>query len=72
MTNSSLNSTANRLVPKHPPRRRRLLAAVFLATGAALVLLPARRARAFLFDIVLDPVNAGRECPAGGGPWRAN
>jgi P-type conjugative transfer protein TrbJ len=32
------------------------LAAVFLATGAALVLLPARRADAFLFDIVLDPV----------------
>jgi P-type conjugative transfer protein TrbJ len=29
---------------------------VFLATGAALVLLPARRADAFLFDIVLDPV----------------
>jgi P-type conjugative transfer protein TrbJ len=56
MTKLSLNSTANRLVPKHPPRRRRLLAAVFLATGAALVLLPARRADAFLFDIVLDPV----------------
>jgi P-type conjugative transfer protein TrbJ len=30
--------------------------AVFLATGAALVFLPARRADAFLFDIVLDPV----------------
>lgn len=30
---------------------------MFLATGAALVLLPARRANAFLFDIVLDPVN---------------
>jgi len=44
------------MAPKHPPRRRRLLAAVLLATGAALVLLPARRADAFLFDIVLDPV----------------
>jgi P-type conjugative transfer protein TrbJ len=29
---------------------------VLFATGAALVLLPARRADAFLFDIVLDPV----------------
>jgi P-type conjugative transfer protein TrbJ len=29
---------------------------VFLATGAALVFVPARRADAFLFDIVLDPV----------------
>jgi P-type conjugative transfer protein TrbJ len=29
---------------------------VFLATAAALVLIPARRADAFLFDIVLDPV----------------
>jgi P-type conjugative transfer protein TrbJ len=56
MTNSSLNSTAIRIVPKHPPQRRRLLVAVFLATGAALVFLPARRANAFLFDIVLDPV----------------
>jgi P-type conjugative transfer protein TrbJ len=56
MTNSSSNSTADRLVPKHPPRRRRLLTAVFIATGAALVFLPARRADAFLFDIVLDPV----------------
>jgi hypothetical protein len=27
-----------------------------LATGAALVFLPARRADAFLFDIVLDPL----------------
>jgi P-type conjugative transfer protein TrbJ len=32
------------------------LAALLLATGAAMVLLPARRADAFLFDIVLDPV----------------
>jgi P-type conjugative transfer protein TrbJ len=31
--------------------------AVFVATGAALMFLPARRADAFLFDIVLDPVN---------------
>jgi len=52
-----LNSTANRLLPKHPQRRRNLLTAVFLAIGAALVLLPAQRANAFLFDIVLDPVN---------------
>lgn len=56
MTNSSLNSTANRLVPKHPPRRLKLSVAAFLASGAALVFLPARRADAFLFDIVLDPV----------------
>ena len=52
-----MNSTANRLLPKHPQRRRNLLTAVFLAIGAALVLLPAQRANAFLFDIVLDPVN---------------
>jgi P-type conjugative transfer protein TrbJ len=32
------------------------LAALLLATGAAMVLFPARRADAFLFDIVLDPV----------------
>jgi P-type conjugative transfer protein TrbJ len=56
MTNSPLNSTANRLVPRHPPRRLKLSLAAFLATGAALVFLPARRADAFLFDIVLDPV----------------
>jgi P-type conjugative transfer protein TrbJ len=45
------------MVPKHPPRHRRLLVAVFLVTGAAMVFVPARRADAFLFDIVLDPVN---------------
>src|SRR5271155_3883626 len=56
MTNLSLNSTANRPAPTHPPGRRRLLRAVFLAAGAALVLLSARRADAFLFDIVLDPI----------------
>jgi P-type conjugative transfer protein TrbJ len=50
-----LNSTANRLVPKHPPRRLKLSLAA-LATGAALVFLPSRRADAFLFDIVLDPI----------------
>jgi P-type conjugative transfer protein TrbJ len=55
MTNSPLNSTANRLVPKHPPRRLKLSLAA-LATGAALVFLPSRRADAFLFDIVLDPI----------------
>jgi P-type conjugative transfer protein TrbJ len=32
------------------------LAALLLVTGAAMVLVPARRADAFLFDIVLDPV----------------
>jgi len=52
-----LNSTANRTVPKHRLRRRKVVAAVLLATGAALVLVPARRADAFLFDIVLDPSN---------------
>jgi P-type conjugative transfer protein TrbJ len=45
------------MVPKHPLRHRRLLVAVFLVTGAAMVFVPARRADAFLFDIVLDPVN---------------
>jgi P-type conjugative transfer protein TrbJ len=45
------------MVPKHPPRHRRLLVAVFLVIGAAMVFVPARRADAFLFDIVLDPVN---------------
>jgi P-type conjugative transfer protein TrbJ len=32
------------------------LAALLLVTGAAMMLVPARRADAFLFDIVLDPV----------------
>jgi conjugal transfer/entry exclusion protein len=32
------------------------LAVLLLATGAAVVFLPARRANAFLFDIVLDPI----------------
>lgn len=52
MTNLSLNS----MVPKLPLRRRKGLAALLLAAGAAMVLFPARRADAFLFDIVLDPV----------------
>jgi P-type conjugative transfer protein TrbJ len=57
MSNSSLKSTANKMAPNHPWRRRRLLAALFLTAGAAMVFLPARRADAFLFDIVLDPSN---------------
>src|SRR5580658_2486027 len=54
MSNLTLNSTANRT--KSSRLRRKGLAVLLLATGAALVLLPARRADAFLFDIVLDPV----------------
>jgi P-type conjugative transfer protein TrbJ len=54
MSNLPLNSMASR--SKFPLRRRKGLAALLLATGAAMVLLPARRADAFLFDIVLDPV----------------
>jgi P-type conjugative transfer protein TrbJ len=52
MSNLISNSTANRI----PLLRRKGLAVVLLATGAAMVLLPARRADAFLFDIVLDPI----------------
>jgi P-type conjugative transfer protein TrbJ len=44
------------MTPKFPLRRRKVLATLLLATGAAMVLVPARRADAFLFDIVLDPV----------------
>jgi len=54
MSNLTLNSMASR--SKCPLWRRRGLAALLLATGAAMVLVPARRADAFLFDIVLDPV----------------
>ncbi len=54
MSNLTLNSMASR--SKCPLRRRNGLAALLLATGAAMVLFPARRADAFLFDIVLDPV----------------
>jgi P-type conjugative transfer protein TrbJ len=44
------------MVPKFPLRRRKRLAALLIAAGALAVLLPARRADAFLFDIVLDPI----------------
>src|SRR5580693_10317260 len=49
-------STSRRMAPKPSPRRKSLTA-LFLAIGAAMIFLPARRADAFLFDIVLDPVN---------------
>jgi P-type conjugative transfer protein TrbJ len=39
-----------------PLRHRKRLAALLIAAGALAVLLPSRRADAFLFDIVLDPV----------------
>jgi P-type conjugative transfer protein TrbJ len=48
--------TAIQTAPKRLRQRRKVLTAVFLATGAAMVFLPARRADAFLFDIVLDPI----------------
>jgi P-type conjugative transfer protein TrbJ len=54
MSNLTLNSMASR--SKFPLLRRKRLAALLLATGAAMALFPARRADAFLFDIVLDPV----------------
>ena len=54
MSNLTLNSTAN--LTKSPRLRRKGLAVLLLATGAAVVFLPARRANAFLFDIVLDPI----------------
>jgi P-type conjugative transfer protein TrbJ len=44
------------MVPKFPLRRRKRLAALLTAAGALAVLLPAQRANAFLFDIVLDPI----------------
>src|SRR6202162_2963293 len=56
MNNSSLGMTAIQTAPKRPRQRRKVLTVVFLATGAAMVFLPARRADAFLFDIVLDPI----------------
>src|SRR5271167_2396047 len=54
MSNLALNSMAS--PTKSPRLRRKGLAVVLLATGAAVVFLPARRANAFLFDIVLDPI----------------
>src|SRR5258707_11835862 len=56
MNNSSLSMTAIQKAPKRLRQRRKVLTAVFLATSAAMVFLPARRADAFLFDIVLDPI----------------
>jgi conjugal transfer/entry exclusion protein len=57
MSNSSLTTTAHQLAPTHPRWRRKVLTGLFVATVAAMVFLPARRADAFLFDIVLGPVN---------------
>src|ERR1700685_421349 len=57
MNNLSLSMTAIQTAPKRLRQRRKVLTVVFLATGAAVVFLPAQRANAFLFDIVLDPVN---------------
>jgi P-type conjugative transfer protein TrbJ len=48
--------TAIQTAPKRLRQRRKVLTVVFLATGATMVFLPARRADAFLFDIVLDPI----------------
>jgi P-type conjugative transfer protein TrbJ len=48
--------TTIQTAPKRLRQRRKVLTVVFLATGAAMVFLPARRADAFLFDIVLDPI----------------
>jgi P-type conjugative transfer protein TrbJ len=56
MSNSSLTTTAHPKAPKHPRRQRKVLTGLLVATGAAMVFLPARRADAFLFDIVLDPI----------------
>ncbi len=54
MSNLTLNSAVT--PTKFPLRRGKGLAALLLATGAVMVLFPARRADAFLFDIVLDPI----------------
>jgi P-type conjugative transfer protein TrbJ len=44
------------IAPKPLWQRRKFLSVLFIGTGAAMVLLPARRADAFLFDIVIDPI----------------
>jgi P-type conjugative transfer protein TrbJ len=44
------------MTPKHPRRQRKVLTGLLVATVAAMVFLTARRADAFLFDIVLDPI----------------
>ncbi len=54
MSNLSLNSAE--IPMKFPPRQRKGLATLLIAAGVLAVLLPSRRANAFLFDIVLDPV----------------
>ena len=43
-------------IQKHPRQRRKVLTVLLFAAGAAMVFVPARRADAFLFDIVLDPI----------------
>jgi len=53
MNNSHLVTTQR--IPKSLRRRHKLV--LLLAVGATLVFMPVRRAHAFLFDIVLDPVS---------------
>jgi P-type conjugative transfer protein TrbJ len=53
MNNSHLVTTQR--IPKSLRRRHKLV--LLLAIGAMLVFMPVRRAHAFLFDIVLDPVS---------------
>jgi P-type conjugative transfer protein TrbJ len=52
MTNLNLTMTRNR--PKRAWRQRKVL--LIAAVGAGMLLIPARRADAFLFDIVIDPI----------------
>jgi P-type conjugative transfer protein TrbJ len=54
MTNSP--STMTLMVPQPLWQRRKVLTVLLIGAGAAMVLLPARRADAFLFDIVIDPI----------------
>ena len=42
MSNSFLPTTAHQMAPKHPQRQRKVLTGLLIATGAAMVFLPAR------------------------------